>query len=161
MWTYVTRTYERSSHGEGILPPTETDALWLDDDPDPSTWAWCTSLLNQFEEEVAVPVHSYPDTAAKVLQAASHRYYHQYTTQPGMNVGANGAEEPIGLTLSDWSEVSTAGGDLAMTIIGKASRAPLRMPFENIGVTTRSERISVQPCPGLSPYVRSVWPELP
>jgi len=158
MWTYVTRTFERSSHGEGILPPTESDSLWLDEDPDPITW--CRSLLTQFDVEVGTPVHSYPDTAAKALQAATHRYYHQYTTQPGMNVGTNGEEEPIGLTLPGWSELPTAGGELALTIIGKASRAPPAMPFENIGMTTRSERISVQPCPGLSSYVRTVWPEL-
>ena len=159
MWTYVSRTYERSSHGEDILPDTEEGALWHDEDPNPITW--CGSLLSQFEEEVDRPVNLYPDTAAKALQAATHRYYHVYTTQAGMNVGNSGEEEPIGLTLPGWSEMSTAGGELALTIIGKTSRAPQRMPFENIGVTTRSDRISVQPCPGLSPYVRTVWPELP
>ncbi len=158
MWTYVTRTYERSHHGEGILPTTEEDALWMQEDPDPITW--CGSLLTQFDVEVDEPANVYPDVAAKALQAATHRYYHQYTTQPGMNVGNNGEEEPIGLTLPGWSEVSTAGGELALTVIGKASRAPSGMPFANIGVTTRSDRISVQPCPGLSPYVRTVWPEL-
>ena len=157
MWTYVTRTYERSSHGRDILPE-QTSALWQADDPDPISW--CGSLLGHFAEEEAASFHSYPDTAAKVLQASTHRYYHRYTTQAGLAVGSALEEVPIGLTLPGWSEVATAGGELGITIVGRVSRAPEGMPYENIVLTSRSERIPVQVCPELSPYLRTVWPEL-
>ena len=157
LWTYVTRTYERSGHGRDILP-AQTNKIWQADDPDPITW--CPSLLGQFSDEESTPHHSYPDVAAQALQSATHRYYHRFTTQTGLAVGNDLEEVPIGITLANWSEVSTAGGDFGITVIGRASRVPDGMPYQNIVLTSRSDRLSVQPCPGLSAYLRTVWPEL-
>jgi hypothetical protein len=156
-WTYVSRTYERSRHGDGILPPAG-DEGWVDSDPDPATW--CLGLLDTFETELSEPVNQYPDTAAMALQAATNRYYHKYTTQANMALGSNGEAVAHGLVLPRWSDAAVSGDDLGVTLVGQATRTPATMPYERLVITSQSERVTLTPCSSLSPYLPVVWPEL-
>jgi len=156
-WTYVSRIYERSKHGEDIVP-TAGLGPWVDDDPDPLDS--CLSLLDTFERERDTPVNEYPDIASMALQAATNRYYHQYTSQVEMDLGENLEPIPHGLFLPRWSDAATSGDNLGLAMIGRASRTPPGMPYERVVVTTRSTSIPLTPCSGLSGQLPVVWPEL-
>jgi len=156
-WTYVSRTYERSKHGAGVLP-ISGDEGWTDEDTDPAEA--CTQQLAKFIQEETEPFHTYPDTASMALQAATHRYYHQYTSQQTMPLGANRGLVSHGLVLPRWQDAATSGEDLGMTLIGRASRGPASMPYERMVLTTQDDSLPALPCEQLSPYLPVVWPEL-
>ena len=116
--------------------------------------------MAKFIQEETEPFHTYPDTASMALQAATHRYYHQYTSQQTMPLGANRGLVSHGLVLPRWQDAATSGEDLGMTLIGRASRGPASMPYERMVLTTQDDSLPALPCEQLSPYLPVVWPEL-
>ena len=166
--SFVSRSYERSQHGDGILPQNSggDDAPWrraclspdapteCDIDPDRD----CAGYLSALVEDAQAGRTTYPDRASMVLQAASHRYYHHHKAQDTIQI--RGAERPLGLILPGWEQLGTAGGDAEITYFGDVSRAPSIFPYKQVLVSSQGDKVPVEACPDLSETAGMVWPEV-
>ncbi|MBJ93235.1 MAG: hypothetical protein CMP23_02035 [Rickettsiales bacterium] len=156
-WTYVSRFFERGTHGNGLLP-TGVAGLWQQSDNDPVTS--CPAVLAKLAEEELTPYHLYPDVASKALHASTHRYYH-HIDRAAYNARLDNSELAVALTVPGWETANSAAGTLAVNVLGRASRLPEPAAFSSVLLSTRGESIPVEACPSMSPYLRTVWPELP
>jgi hypothetical protein len=156
--TFVGRIYERSRHGEGLLPDSGEGA-WRDDDVDPVEG--CEGIINVLVSEWEDGRDDYPDRAAIALQSATHRYYHQHTSQDEIQL-QSGDPLQVGVTLPDWED-AVAGGARAQafpTVFGAVSRAPEAFPYTEVLMSSEGRGIDLQPCQGLDPWTWEVWPEV-
>jgi len=158
--SYVTRIFERSQHGEGILPEQSGgSATWQvgpERDIDPAED--CVNLLGALVEDWDTDRERYPDRASVALSAATHRYYHHYMTQETIEI--KGAERPLGVVLPAWTTAAEQGADVELTLFGQVSRVPPLFPFQQVLVSTQGETVPLTPCPRLSEVAGMVWPEL-
>ena len=156
---FVSRIYERSLHGEAILPDGG-EGPWTDEDVDPVSS--CVTVLTKLLEEREAGRTEYPDRDSIGLQAANHRYYHH--DPPDEVVTLQGATQPflnVGLTLPGWDRVAALGGNLDVTLFGRLSRAPEIFPYSELLVSSLGTPIPVEACPSLRAHLPLVWPELP
>ena len=153
--TYVGRTYERSRHGDGILPDGEIDGRDSDVDPITGCATIAVALLDELDRGRA----DYPDRWALVLQAGTHRYYHHYTAQEQIELEV-GSPLEVGVTLPDWSSAGIEGAAGAATLFGQVSRAPEVFPYEQLLMSSQASPLQFDSCPLLSQHVSLVWPEL-
>lgn len=154
--THVSRTYERSRHGEDILPSTSS-GTWRDQDLDPATR--CEVILGGLASEWAEGREDYPDRSSVVLQAATQRYYHAHTDQEVLPT-AQGEDLDIGVSAPGWSDAGTSAVTFDVTAFGAVSRVPEGFPYDRLLLSTRNHDVSAEPCPSLGRYASMVWPEL-
>lgn len=152
--TMVARLYERSQHGEGILPGGSFPDPSEDIDPRWDCEAAASSLVGEWEEGRA----TYPDRASIALQSATHRYYHHYMAQETVEV--QGQSRPLGLVIPDWETAADEGGEAEVSLFGQVSRAPSSFPYQQLLLSTKAEAIPLEPCPELSEVAGVVWSEL-
>lgn len=157
---YVSRLYERSQHGEGILPDAGGggSAPWQAPDQDIDPADLCGTLLATLVEEAERDRDDYPDRTSMALQAASHRYYHHYKSQETIEI--RGSELPLGVSLPEWDTVADQGGTAEVTLFGQISRVPDIFPYQQQLLSTQGAGLGVEACPALSETVGLVWPEV-
>jgi hypothetical protein len=153
--TYVARIYERSRHGAGILPVGDTSGQDSDIDPISGCAPIAIALLEELDRGRA----DYPDRWSLALQAGTHRYYHQYTSQDSIALDG-GAPLDVGVTLPAWATAGVDGASGSATFFGQVARAPDGFPYEQILLSSQEDQIRFEPCPLLSQYVDLVWPDL-
>ena len=158
--SYTSRIFERSQHGEGILPDSggAGTAPWQDPTQDIDPADLCPTLLGVLLDDLDRNRETYPDRAAVALQAATHRYYHHYKSQE--NISIKGQERPLGVALPQWSIAADQGADVELTLFGQVSRAPDIFPYQQVLVSTQAETVPLTPCPRLSDVAGMVWPEV-
>lgn len=164
----VTRVYERSQHGDGILPKNSggDDAPWrraclstegtteCDIDPDRD----CAGYLTQLVDDWRAGRTKYPDRASVALQAASHRYYHHYKDQDVIQIRSQ--DRPLGMVLPAWDGVGTSDVDVELTIFSQVSRTPSIFPYQQMLISTQAATVPLTECPELGDTAGMVWPEV-
>ncbi len=164
----VSRVYERSQHGDGVLPQNSggDDAPWrraclsqdgtTECDIDPARD--CAGYLSRLAEDWQEGRTTYPDRASMALQAANHRYYHHYKAQE--NIQIRGADRPLGMLLPDWDQAADGGAAVELTLFAEVSRAPAIFPYKQMLLSSQAETVPLTACPELSETVGMVWPEV-
>ena len=152
----VTRVYERSRHGEEILPEGG-DGAWHATDVDPI--ASCPLIFDQLLKDREEGRTDYPDRASVALQAGTHRYYHHYTSQEEIDLAA-GTPLQVAFAMGGWEQMASSGADLVATMFGRTSRAPDTFPYSQILLSTRTSSVRVQPCADLTANLALIWPEV-
>ena len=152
----VSRVYERSRHGQDILPEGG-DGAWHATDIDPIQS--CPLVLAQLIEDLEEGRDAYPDRASVVLQAGTHRYYHHYTSQEEIAL-EEGTPLQVAVAMGGWEQMASSGADLVATLFGRTSRAPDTFPYSQILLSTRTNPVHVEPCADLTTTLPLVWPEV-
>ena len=157
--SYVSRLYERSRHGEGILPDSAGggSSPWQESDLDPATD--CESLLVTFIQDAENGNTRYPDRDSMALQAATNRYYHHYKSQEVISI--KGQDRPLGLVVADWGNAGVSEATAEVTLFGQVSRVQDIFPYQQVLLSTQSAGVSLEPCDGLDEVTGLVWPEVP
>ncbi len=153
--TYVGRVYERSRHGDGILPSGEVPGR--DSDVDPISG--CATIAQALLDELDRGRDDYPDRWSLALQAGTHRYYHHHTSQEQIQLDAGDPLE-VGITLPGWASAGVDGAPGGFTFFGQVARAPELFPYEQILLSSQSSPLEFVSCPLLSQHVGLVWPEI-
>ncbi|MCO4769201.1 MAG: hypothetical protein KDA24_04170 [Deltaproteobacteria bacterium] len=158
---YASRLYERSQHGEGILPDNDGagTAPWQDPAQDIDPADLCPTLMGALLDDLDRGRETYPDRASMALQVANHRYYHHYKSQE--NISVKGEDRPLGVSLPQWSIAAEQGADVELTLFGQVSRAPDIFPYQQVLVSTQAATVALTPCAPLSGVAGLVWPEVP
>jgi hypothetical protein len=151
--TFVSRLYERSPHGAGLLP-YGTAEVSAEFDPVAS----CETIANALLQDALNGSDTYPDRYAIPLQTATHRWYHQYTDQETIEIG--GQNRPVGLTLPNWATAATEGADADVSLYGAESRAPISFPYGQVFLSTQPTPLPLEACPDLTSVVGVLWAEL-
>lgn len=154
---YVSRFYERSRHGEDILP-NGAEGSWVRQDISPITG--CAGILKPLVSEYLEGRTTYPDADSIALQAATHRWYHQDDEQDDVQL-QSGQPLPVGLTFADWDQAATSGGLAGLTVFQTVARAPETFPFDNVLLTSEGRQIPIEACGDLALHMPLVWPEAP
>ncbi len=163
--TYVARLYERTVHGEGILPDLSSDGNAGDFDP----LAACPAIFsNLLDNNSAIP-----DGQVPVLNAAAHRYYHHYRSQATLcwPTRESGAEPCTGfderdlnvsnaIVARDYGDLATLGGEVSPSVFLEVAGAVDSFPYEQVLVSTQAEPVAVEACPELGDVLPFIWPEL-
>ncbi len=153
--TYVGRVYERSRHGDGILPGG--DVPGRDSDVDPISG--CSTIAQALLDELDRGRDDYPDRWSVALQAGTHRYYHHHTSQEQIQLDAGDPLE-VGITLPNWATAGVDGAPGGLTFFGQVARAPDLFPYEQLLLSSQSAALEFESCPLLSQHVGLVWPEI-
>ena len=165
----VSRVYERSQHGDGVLPQNSggDNAPWrraclsqdgtteCDIDPDRDCAGYLSRLVADWQEER----DTYPDRASIALQAATHRYYHHYKAQESIQI--RGSDRPLGMLLPGWDQAAEAGANVELTLFAEVSRAPSIFPYRQMLLSSQAETVPLTACTELGSTVGLVWPEVP
>ena len=154
--TYVARYYERSVHGDGLLPTAFNTGNAGDYNPLSS----CPAILNRLLEGS----ENLPDKDVPVLNAAAHRYYHQYTNEPTLpfQLAQGGApvDVPTGIVAENYDQLASSGGELGATLFLDVDGAVGSFPFEQVLLGTKTSFVGVEPCSELSEVIPIAWAEL-
>jgi|GEM_PF-1636372 len=158
--SYVSRIYERSQHGEGILPDSGTSgtAPWQDPAQDIDPADLCPTLFGALLDDLDRGRTTYPDRASMALQAANHRYYHHYLDQQTIQV--KGEDRELGVTLPQWSIAGEQGAEAEVTLFGQVSRVPDIFPYQQVLVSSQATTVRLNACDRLSDVAGLVWPEV-
>ncbi len=154
--SYVSRIYERSRHGDGILPDGG-DGSWVGQDLNPLTG--CALALSQLVEEFESGRETYPDRGALALSAATHRYYHHYTSQEEIGLAGAGSLQ-VGYAVPDWESMGSTGADAQVTMFGTVARAPDTFPYSQLLLSTETQSVAIEPCQPLQDTIGMIWPEV-
>jgi hypothetical protein len=165
--TYVARLYERAVHGGGILPDLSANGNAGDFDP----LLACPAILSNLLENGL----ELPDAQVPVLNAAAHRYYHDYESQPtlcwptaqsGAEPCSSGGFDERDLNVSnaivarDYGDLATLGGEVSPSAFLEVAGAVDSFPYEQVLVSTQAEPVAVEACPELGGVLPFVWSEV-
>jgi len=153
--TFVSRVYERSRHGEGILP-AGGDGAWQAEDVDPITA--CPGIVNQLVSEYEEGRTTYPDRDSLAMQASTHRYYHLFVAEEQVPLATGSLE--LAVIMQGWDQMAASGADLTATLFGRVARAPSTFPYTDLLLSTQARTVFVEPCQSLEPALPMLWPEV-
>jgi hypothetical protein len=153
--TFVSRIYERSRHGDAILPEGAGGA-WQRDDVNPITG--CPGVINVLVSEMEEGRETYPDHSSLALQTASHRYYHLYVAEERVPMESGSLE--LAVIMPEWDVMAASGADLSMTLFGRVARAPEAFPYTDILVSSQGRTVPIEPCAELDETLPMIWPEV-
>jgi len=154
--TYVARLYERSVHGEGLLPARGEFGNAGDFDPLASCPAILSSLLDNNSH--------LPDPDVPALNAAAHRYYHHYESQdslPFMRADDSEIEVVNAVWSGEYAQLAEIGGNLSPTAFLEVAGAVDAFPYDKLLLSTQANRIPIEACPSLGDSFGFVWSEVP
>jgi hypothetical protein len=150
--TYVARLYERSIHGQKILPDLALSTNEGDFDP----LVACPAIFSNLLDNSA----GLPDPAVPVLNAAAHRYYHDYESQDSLPFNGGGLNVLNAVVARDYGQLSTVGSDVSPTAFLEVAGAVDSFPYEQLLVSTQANPVAVEPCPELADAMPFVWSEV-
>ena len=153
--TFVSRVYERSRHGEGILP-AGGDGAWQSEDVDPVTA--CPGIVNQLVSEFEEDRQTYPDKDSLAMQASTHRYYHLFVAEEQVPLATGSLE--LAVIMQGWDVMAASGADMTATLFGRVARAPGTFPYTDLLLSTQGNTVFVEPCQSLEPTLPMLWPEV-
>jgi hypothetical protein len=153
--TYVGRLYERSVHGEELLPDLALNGNAGDLDPLAACPAIFSSLLD--------PSEDLPDSAVPVLNAAAHRYYHAFKGEDSLPFSLrDGSTLNVlnGVVSRDFGQLAESGGELSPTVFLDVAGAVDSFPYNQLLLSTQANPVAIEACPELADVLPFVWSEL-
>jgi hypothetical protein len=150
--TYVARLYERSIHGERILPDLALSTNAGDLDP----LAACPAIFSSLLDNSA----GFPDPDVPVLNAAAHRYYHDYESQNSLPFNGGALNVLNAVVAREYGQLNTVGSDVSPTAFLEVAGAVDSFPYEQVLVSTQANPVAVEPCPELADAMPFVWSEV-
>ena len=150
--TYVGRFYERSIHGQGVLPDLAESSNAGDFDPVVACPAIFSSLLDNSA--------GFPDPDVPVLNAAAHRYYHDYESQTSLPFNGGALNVLNAVVAREYGQLATIGSDVSPTVFLEVAGAVDSFPYEQILMSTQANPVAVEPCPELAEAMPFVWSEV-